>query len=177
MFLADSLPTWLENGVTNVDWWDIHNSPVCGTNDSSSLYGSTDYGEYGFLSVSYAGNCSTNPEPAADTPLPAYYGFKMTSHFVEPESTLLSATSSASLVSAHAAQRGDGNINVMLVNKDPATSYTATVSIDGRPWFGFADVFTYGMNSTSISWGFTLVSRSSFTVAVAPYSLTTVHLH
>src|ERR1019366_8705886 len=43
LFLADNYMDWLENGVTNVDWWDIHDSPLSNTNESSSLYGNAQY--------------------------------------------------------------------------------------------------------------------------------------
>jgi alpha-L-arabinofuranosidase len=49
LFLTDQVMTWLENGVANVDWWAVHNSPFDG-NVSSSLYGSYDFGDYGILS-------------------------------------------------------------------------------------------------------------------------------
>jgi hypothetical protein len=175
LFLADSMMTWLENGVTNVDLWGIHNSPTCGTNDSSSLYGSYDYGDYGFLSS--GGMCSTSVEPPAETPFPSYYGVQMLAHAVEPRGTLLSATSSAALVSAHAVKGEAGNVNVLLVNKDPANSYAVTVSLQGARGWGVGDVFTYGENSSSIEQSATRVSRSSFAITLAPYSLTTVRVH
>jgi hypothetical protein len=172
LFLADSVTTWLENGVTNVDWWAVHNGPSCGNNDSSSLYGDYDYGDYGFLSN--AGSCATFSEPAAETPFPAYYGFQMMSQFAEPRSTILGATSSASLVSAHAVQRVDGNINVMLVNKDPDAAYEVTISLEGSYACGFVEAYTYGTGSTSIARSEQRVHGSSFTITVAPYSITTV---
>jgi hypothetical protein len=175
LFLADSMMTWLENGVTNVDLWAIHNSPVCGTNDSSSLYGSYGYGDYGFLSS--GGMCSTSIEPPAETPFPSYYGVQMLAHAVEPRGTLLSATSSAALVSAHAVQGEAGNVNVLLVNKDPANSYAVTVSLQGARRWGVGDVFTYGENSASIAQSATRVSNSSFAITLAPYSLTTVRVN
>ena len=78
LFLADQVLTWLENGVTNVDWWAIHNSPFDGNNDPT-LYGTYEFGDYGILS---RGLTSANGvvEPAAETPLPAYYGLQMLSH-------------------------------------------------------------------------------------------------
>lgn len=175
LFLADSITTWLENGVTNVDLWAIHNGPSCGTNDSSSLYGSTNFGDYGFLSSGQY--CSTAVEPPAETPFPSYYGVQILSHVVEPGGTALGVTSSAALVSAHAVQGVAGNVNVLLVNKDPANSYTVTVSLQGSKGFGQGDVFTYGEGSWWIAQSAARVSNSSFTVTVAPYSLTAVRVH
>ena len=175
LFLADSLMTWLDNGVSNVDLWAIHNSPSCGTNDSASLYGNYDFGDFGFLSA--GGFCSSAIEPPAETPFPTYYGVQMLSHVVEPGGTLLSTTSSAPLVSAHAVQGAAGNVNVLLVNKDPANSYAVTATLQGAGGWGIGDVFTYGENSTWIAQSATRVANSSFTITVPPYSLTTVRVH
>lgn len=175
LFLADSMMTWLDNGVANVDLWAIHNGAVCGTNDSSSLYGSYGYGDYGFLSS--GAMCSTSVEPPAETPFPSYYGVQMVAHVLEPGGALLSATSSAPLVSAHAVQGQGGNVNVLLVNTDPAGSYSVTISFDRAVPCSSAEVLTYGMNSTSIDSRVTPAFGPSFTVKIAPYSLTTVRLH
>ena len=77
LFLTDQVMTWLENGVTNVDWWAIHNSPFDGNVDPA-LYGNYEFGDYGILS---RGLTSANGavEPPAETPLPAYYGLQMLS--------------------------------------------------------------------------------------------------
>jgi hypothetical protein len=96
------------------------------------------------------------------------------SQFAEPRSTILGATSSASLVSAHAVQRVDGNINVMLVNKDPDAAYEVTISLEGSFACGFVEAYTYGTGSTSIARSEQRVHGSSFTITVAPYSITTV---
>src|SRR5215831_10726782 len=40
---ADMYMTWLENGVTNVDWWNEHN----GAGTPSTLNGATDFGDQG----------------------------------------------------------------------------------------------------------------------------------
>ena len=175
LFLADSVQTWLENGVTNVDVWALHNSPSCGTNDSSSLYGGYTFGDYGLLSA--GGYCSNAIEPPAETPFPSYYGVEMLSHVAEPGGTALGAASSAPLVAAHAVRGPAGNVNVLLVNKDPANSYAVTVSLEGARGSGSADVFTYGENSTWIGQSSVRVANASFAITVAPYSLTTVRVH
>jgi hypothetical protein len=176
LFLADSMMTWLENGVTNVDLWAIHNSISCGNNVSPSLYGSYAYGDYGFLST--GGWCSTAAEPPAETPFPSYYGMQVLSQLVVPGGTILSASSSAALVHAHAVQRLGlfGSVNVMLVNEDPSNSYAVTVSLQGAKAHGFVDVFTYGIGSTSVTQSVSWAWGSSIAITVPPYSLTTLRL-
>lgn len=173
LFLADNYTTWLENGVANVDWWDLHNSAVGGTNNSSSLYGSAQYGEYGVLSN---GTCTSATsgicEPAANTPLPAYYGLQMLKYLGTRGDRMVSSSSNQSLVTVHAVKQTDGQLAVLLINKDPANSYTVSLNLKGYEARTRATLYTYGENSSSI----TSTRGSSSEVTVAPYSLTTVVL-
>jgi hypothetical protein len=174
LFLDDAVMTWFENGVANVDWWAVHDSPFAGNADPS-LYGTFDCGDYGFLSVGEA--CSNGAvEPPVDTPFPAYYGMQMLSHLGGASDTMLATTSSTSLVSVHAVRQENGKVSVMLIDKDPSLSYTVTVSLDGGCGRGLADVWTYGENSTDIAQTVTPVREPSFTIPVGPYSVTTVKL-
>jgi hypothetical protein len=175
LFLADQVMTWLENGVTNVDWWAIHNSPFDGNVDPS-LYGNHEFGDYGILS---RGMTSANGqlEPAAETPFPSYYGLQMLSHLGHTaQNQLLSASSSTAFVSVHAAKQRDRKVHVLLINKDPAHAYTVTVSLNGASPRGMARVFSYGMSDTAIRSTSKRVQGSSFAIRVAPYSMTTVQL-
>lgn len=174
LFLADQIMTWLENGVVNVDWWAIHNSPFDGNADPS-LYGNYTFGDYGLLSRGLT-SASGTVEPAAETPFPAYYGLEMLSHLGHQRDTMLSATSSNSLVAIHAVKQVNGKVNVMLINKAPSVAYSVEVSVAGIGVHGFADVFNYGIDTTSITTRIQPVRGSSFTVTVPPYSLTTVSL-
>ena len=62
LFLPDDYLTWLENGVANVDWWTLHSGPARRAGG---------YGDFGLFST------GAKPEPAVDTPFPAYYGLEM----------------------------------------------------------------------------------------------------
>jgi alpha-L-arabinofuranosidase len=173
LYLADDYMTWLENGVANADWWNLHNGPVGGSNDSSSLYGNAQYGDYGILST---GGCtSTNSsicEPPANTPFPPYYGLQMLNYLARPGDTIVSSSSSQSLVTVHAVKQANGKLAVLLVNKDPNNSYTVSLTLNGYTVGPSATIYTYGENSSSI----TSTSGSSSSVTIAPYSLTTVVL-
>ena len=96
---ASSWSTWLENGVANVDWWDLHNAATAG-NSSSTLYGTTTYGDYGILSNGTSAGGQT--EPPAETPFPPYYGLQMLTYLGKSGDQLVSTSSSQSLVAVHA---------------------------------------------------------------------------
>jgi len=175
LFLADQVMTWLENGVTNVDWWAIHNSPFDGNKDPA-LYGSYDFGDYGILSRGLTAE-SGLVEPPAETPFPAYYGLQMLSHLGHvPRSQPLHVSSSTALVSIHALKQVDGTINVLLINKHPEQAYTVAVTLNGASVHGSARVFSYGKESPSIRASSKRVRGSSFAIQVAPYSMTAVEL-
>ncbi|HYQ00559.1 MAG TPA: hypothetical protein VER96_17900 [Polyangiaceae bacterium] len=175
LFLSDQVMTWLENGVSNVDWWAIHNSPFDGNADPS-LYGNYEFGDYGVLS---RGLTTSNGavEPPAETPFPSYYGLQMLSYLGhEARSQSLAASSSTPLVSIHAVKQANGKIHVLLINKSPSDAYDVSVSLNGASPRGVAKVFSYGKDDTSIRRSSKSVRGSSFAVNLAPYSLTTVQL-
>jgi hypothetical protein len=175
LFMADQLSTWFENGVTNVDWWALHNSPFDGNIDPA-LYGNYNFGDYGVLSTGFT-SANGVAEPPVNTPFPAYYGMQMLSYLGhQAHDSILSTTSSNGLVSVHAVRQKDGNVNVLLVNKDPSVRYSVTVSLSGASARGWANVYRYGTSSASITGTRTKVNGSSFTISVDPYSLTTVKL-
>lgn len=175
LFLADQVMTWLENGVTNVDWWAIHNSPFDGNNDAS-LYGGYTFGDYGILS---RGLTSENGavEPKAETKFPAYYGLEMLSRLGHTAgSELVGTTSSTPLVAVHAVKQVNGRTHVLLINKDPGFARTVSVSLHGDHVHGLARVFSYGMGSRSLESSLKRVHGSSFSITLAPYSMSTVQL-
>lgn len=172
LFLDDNYMNWLENGVANVDWWDLHNSIMTGTNDSPSLYGTANYGDYGVLSSGESSNGVS--EPPADTPFPTYYGLQMLHKFADACDQMLVASSNQSLVAVYAVKRADGSIGILLINKDPNTTYAVTLS-----WASFKPApnpvaYFYGENSTSISRIREPGIVPDYLQVLPPYSLTTL---
>ena len=170
LYLAENYLTWLENGVTSVDWWDVHNSEVTGTNDSASLYGANNYGDYGLLSV---GNTD---EPAANTPFPDYYGLQIVSKVVGGFDRIVAASSNQGLVQVFAVKKADGSVAVLLINTDPSATYSVSISGLNLHQFGDATVYSYGQNSTSVSVTHQHAGNAG-TQTIAPYSLTAVVFH
>jgi hypothetical protein len=170
LFQADAYMTWLENGVTNVDWWQLHNGPVLNTNNGSNLYGTANFGDYGVLSNGQA------PEPVANTPFPAYYGLQMLSHLGRAGDRIIGSQSDNALVSAHAVQQDDGSIAVLLINKDPVASHTVRLAFPFSFVAPNTTVYTYGATSTAITSTIAHGMPGTRTVTVAPYSLTTIVL-
>ena len=167
LFAPDEYLTLMENGAFNVDWWDLHNGTDC--TSLTTVDGATDFNDYGMLSS--GASC----EPAQNTPFPAYYGTEMISKLGSPGDTLVSTSSSTSLVSSHAVKRTNGDVDVMLINKDPNNSATVSLSYNGfTPGSGTPTVYSYLKNGTSIT---SAASGSASSQTVPPYSVVVVQLH
>ncbi|WP_245594614.1 cellulose binding domain-containing protein [Actinospica robiniae] len=169
LFAADSYFTALEQGVFNVDWWDTHNGP--GT-ISTAPDGATDYDDWGVLS---SGTCvGTVCEPAFNTPFPTYYGIQMLSDVGKPGDLMVNAGTDNSLVAAHAVRQKNGDLAVMMVNKDPSNSYSVNLHYNGYlPSTATPTVYTYGDEAGSITSAATGTSASQ---TLPPYSIETVVL-
>jgi hypothetical protein len=166
LFGADMYMTWLENGVTNVDWWNEHN----GAGTPSTVNGATDYGDQGIFS-----NNSNNAgvtEPAVDTPFAPYYGIEMLSKLAPPGAAMVTSSSSQALLKVHSVRDAAGNLNVLIDNEDPSNSYTVSLGYSGFTASGTPTVYTLANNGTSI----TSASGSATSVTAGPYSLTVVHV-
>lgn len=168
MFVADDMLSWVENGATSVDVWDLHNGAVAG-NTSPGLFGSATYGDYGVLS-------NGSSEPAADTPFATYYGLQMVSLLGKAGDALVATSSSNSLLTTHAVRQANGNLSLLLINKDVNNTVNANVSLSGFNPSGTGTIFSYtptsnGVTSTNVSG-----QGTGFSITAPPYSLTTIVL-
>jgi hypothetical protein len=170
LFLADAVSTLLENGVFTVDWWNVHN----GAGTVSTVGGQTDYGDWGLLSsatCTQSGTC----EPALNTPFAPYYGLRMLSTFVRPGDQLVQAGTDQPLVSAHAARRPNGDLAVLLVNKDPASAHDVTIDYAGfAPAASAPKVYSFSTGATTVD---SAEAGTATSQTLPPYSLTTVVAH
>jgi hypothetical protein len=169
LYAADTYLTALENGVFTVDWWDTHNGA---TAISTAPDGATDYGDEGVLS---SGTCvGSTCEPAVNTPFPPYYAISMLSKLGLPGDTMVNAGTDQQLVSAHAVRNADGDLSVMLINKDPANSYQVSLHYAGfTPSAAAPVVYTYGDEATSIT---SAAQGTSGSQVLPPYSIETIVL-
>jgi Cellulose binding domain/Fibronectin type III domain len=169
LYAADGYLTALENGVFTVDWWDTHNGP---TAISTAPDGATDYGDEGLLS---SGTCvNSTCEPALNTPFPPYYAISMLSKLGLPGDTMVRAGSDQQLVAAHAVRNANGDLSVLLVNKDPANSYQVSLHYAGfTPAAAVPMVYTYGDEATSIT---SAAQGTSASQTLPPYSIETIVL-
>ncbi|MFD5315299.1 cellulose-binding protein [Streptomyces sp. NPDC127098] len=166
LFAPDEYLTWLENGAFTLDWWNLHNGTDC--RNITQVEGATDYDDGGILSSGAA--C----EPPLNTPFPPYHGVRMITRLGSPGDTLVRATGSTALVSAHAVRRADGGLSVMLINKDPRNEATVDLSYRGfTPSPATPTVYSYLKNATSIG---STTAGSATRQTVPAYSIVVVRL-
>ncbi|MFI0897616.1 cellulose binding domain-containing protein [Streptomyces sp. NPDC020983] len=170
LFGADAYLTALQNGVFTVDWWDTHNGPGA---ISTAPDGATDFNDYGILS---SGTCVGDVcEPPLNTPFAPYHAISMLSHLGRPGDQLIGAASGSPLVAAHAVHRKNGDLSVMLINKDPAKAQTVALNYANfLPDGSAATVDTFRDQASSID---SATAPNTGTWTLPPYSITTVTVH
>jgi len=172
LFLADLYMSWLEVGGSNVSWWDLHNGIDTKQNNSPSIDGTVNFGDHGILSN---GTCASGQcEPVANSPFPPYYGLQMLTHLGRPGDQIVSTSSQVGSIAAHAVKQSNGNLAVLLINKDPNNSIQAEITLSAYSPSSTATVFLFDKRSTGISSSSVHVAGSGFKQTLPPYSLTTV---
>jgi Cellulose binding domain/Fibronectin type III domain len=171
LFLADAYSDLLENGVFTVQWWNVHN----GIGTVSTVAGQRDYGDFGMLS---SGNCTADGsvcEPPLNTPFAPYHALTLMKSFVHPGDQLVRARTGDPLVTAHAARRPNGDLQVLLVNRDPDNERTATVEYRGyTPGAAAPTVVSLRNGAEGLE---TAPTGSATAQTLPPYSLTLLTLH
>jgi alpha-N-arabinofuranosidase len=137
LFLADSICAAMNTEFNAVTWWDLRNGQETGNNNSSSLYGWRQYGDYGVVD-------SANPPGPADT-YPTYYVERLLQHFAHGGDHLVSAASDYPFLSVCAAQRTAGGLTLLVVNNSGSDALNANISISGASPGSTGTLYSYGI--------------------------------
>ena len=171
LFLADVYSRLLANGVFTVHWWNVHN----GIGTVSTVAGQTDYGDFGLLSSGGCLSDGTVCEPPVNTPFAPYHALDLMASFARPGDQLIRAGTNDPLVSAHAARRPNGDLAVLLLNKDPDNERAVTLNYHGYTPGNAAPVVASYLNGAEAVQ--TAAAGSATSQTLAPYSLTLLTLH
>ncbi|MFZ5496785.1 MAG: alpha-L-arabinofuranosidase [Verrucomicrobiota bacterium] len=182
LFLADSIGNILQTEINALMWWDTRNGTDFTNNNSASLYGWRNYGDYGVLSSPATGGPSTYFEP-----YPTYYALKLLSRFARHGDTVVSATSNNSLLSVFAVKPLAGGVNLLVINKDPANPLTASITVNGFTPASSATLYSYGKpqddaakpggsGSPDLASSTLSNTGTSFTATFASYSMSVIAL-
>jgi alpha-N-arabinofuranosidase len=137
LFLADSICAAMNTEFNAVVWWDLRNGQETTNNNSSSLYGWRQYGDYGVTD-------SVDPAGPADT-YPTWYVDRLLQHFARGGDQLVSAASDYPLVSVCAAQRTSGGLTLLVVNKSSSTAFNTNITVSGASPGSTGTLYSYGI--------------------------------
>jgi alpha-N-arabinofuranosidase len=137
LFLADSICAAMSTEFNSVVWWDLRNGQETTNNNSSSLYGWRQYGDYGVTD-------SVDPAGPADT-YPTFYVDRLLQHFVRGGDQLVSSTSDYPLLSVCAAQRTAGGLTLLVVNKSPSNAFSTNITVNGASPGSTGTLYSYGI--------------------------------
>jgi hypothetical protein len=162
LFMADALGQLASTEFNTCLWWDLRNGGDTGENNSSSLYGWRQYGDYGVVS---SGDISGVP---ANTPFPAFYAAKLLTNWGRGGDRVVTATSGYPLLTIYAAKLLDGNLALLVVNKHPSMDLPAQIALNNfTPGSTSVSVISYGKPNDLVSGDLTTgtASASSGTIS------------
>ena len=137
LFLADSICAAMNTEFNSVVWWDLRNGQETNNNNSSSLYGWRQYGDYGITD-------SVDPAGPADT-YPTFYVERLLQHFARGGDQLVNSTSDYPLLSVCAAQRTAGGLTLLVVNKSPSIAFNTNITVSGTSPDSSGTLYSYGI--------------------------------
>jgi alpha-L-arabinofuranosidase len=173
LYLADSVSNVMQTEFNSLVWWDLYNGQLTTDNNSASLYGWRQYGDYGVES------------PAHDR-YPTFYAMELMAHFARGGDSVVKASSDNPLLSAYAAKRADGTLSILVINKSPTSTFPVNFAVTGFSPQSTATVYAYGIaqdtaaetgsGSPDVALSTLSNAAATFSASFAPYSLSVVSL-
>jgi alpha-L-arabinofuranosidase len=184
LFVADSIGSILQTEYKSALIWDLRNGWDTGHNNSSSLYGWRQGGDYGLL-----GGGGPAPSTGTYIPYPNYFAEQLLSKMVLAGTSVVQTSSDTPTLSAYAVRQSNGHLDLLVINKDPSQNVTGRFQITGFQPSAQARFWQYGKSqdtaqshttdghSALANFAVTLVlSGSSFRYTFPSYSMTVIDL-
>ncbi len=174
LFLAETISSLAATEFNACTWWDLRNGTSTGNNNSASLYGWRQYGDYGLV-ASGDGGASLN------SPYPTYHAFELLTKWAAGGDRVVAATSNYAALTVHAALRANGDLCLFVVNRSPSAALTAQVALsDFTPGASTATTCSYGPTNDTNNAGLTTATLSgigsNFSATFPAYSMTVIDL-
>ena len=167
LWLADSLGAMLETPYNGADVWDLRNSWSTGGNNSSSLYGWRQGGDYGLLGSSGGTAPSTGPYVA----YPTYYAEQLVSKIVQSGGSVVQASSSDPNLTTYAVLEPNGQLELLVINKSASSAITGQFQLANYTPSAQATLWQYGETQDAAQ------SKSSTGASSLAYSTVTLTLN
>jgi hypothetical protein len=164
LYLADSTCQLMETEFRSYIWWDLHNGPETDGNYDQTIYGWRATGDYGILDSS-------------NNPYPTYYTEELLKSYARPGDSVLSSASDNSLLSAYAVRRTNGELTMLVINKDLGFSLNGQIALTNFLPSSAATIQSYGLpqddatesNGPAAS---QLIATNAYASAAASFSYT-----
>ena len=177
LFLADSIAQNMQTEFNSVLWWDLRNGQDGTQNNSASLYGWRNYGDYGITDGS-------DPSTAVNR-YPTFYAAKLLKYFARGGDHTVRAISDYAQLATYATLRTNGFLALMFINKSATNSLNANIAVTGYRVSSNAAVFSYGIPQdlaastnniagSDIAKTNLIVTGTNFTYTFPPYSITVI---
>jgi hypothetical protein len=140
LWTADSLGTLLISGYNGANFWDLRNGWSTGNNNSATLYGWRQGGDYGILGSS----SGTAPATGTYVPYPTYFAEQLVAKMVHAGDTVVQVTNGDAYLDAYAVKQATGDLDLLVINKSPTTDLTEQFQISGFAPGSQAQLWQYG---------------------------------
>jgi hypothetical protein len=172
IYYADNLGQVMQTEFNSFLAWDLRNGEDTDGDFDSTLYGWRAYGDLGVMNGQ-----------AADLPdrYPQFFSAKLMQHFIRGGDTVLATTSDYGLLTAYGVRRTNGELTLLVINKDSVSNFTAQIALGSFAPSPAASIYSYGMpqdNAAKTGTGSCDIAQTNFSAATnfnytfAPYSLT-----
>jgi hypothetical protein len=185
LFVADSIGSLLQTEYNGAAFWDLRNSWDTSNNNSPSLYGWRQGGDYGLLG---SGN-GAPPASGTYVPYPTYFAEQLLSNMLHTGDTVVQAVSADPSLSVYAVLQQDGHLDLLVINKSRDNNLTGQFQLTGFQPDSQAQFWQYGktedaaqshtIDGHSALANFTdtlAVDGSSFSYPFPAYSMTVLDL-
>ncbi len=139
LWLADSIGAMMQTSFDGQFVWDLRNGWQTNNNNSSSLYGWREGGDYGII-----GTSGTAPATGTYVPYPTYFAEELASKIDQANGNVVQITSDDSSLDAYAVYEANGQLDLMVINKSPSDDLTAHFNVNGFIPNGQAEIWQYG---------------------------------
>ncbi len=185
LYTADSLGRTLMSGYNGANIWDLRNGWDTGNNNASGLYGWRQGGDYGLLGSGQASATASG----ANTPYPTYFAEQLISKIAHAGDRVVQSASNSVDRTIYAVKQANGQLDLLIINKDPTNDQTDQVQITGFQAYNQAQVWQYGKaqdtaqsqttdghSSLGISTPTLALNGANFSFTFPSYSMTVLQL-
>jgi len=144
LFEDDTIGAGLQTEFNAFLRWDLHNGASDITDPDNAVFGwRTDAvtGDY----LSDGGVASGSVVPPNPGCYPSYYCIKLLTYFARGGDTVITATNDYELLGTYAAQRTNGSLALLVINKSSCSNLTAAINLAGYVPSPNATVYSYGI--------------------------------